>query len=230
MNFLNDLGDALTGGKLVDRTVLPYDPPLSTTTTTNEELTLTIAERPISFTGEDFDVMDATSNRPFARVRGAMLHLPGKDRLRVCDCSKNNADVVELDRKLVSLTPTYDIYRRDNNEKLGWMEKKVVALTDTFEVFLENQPSFGPFKSPAFRIEGDFIDRNFAVRNADGQVVAKVSKSGLLPQFFDSMNHYSVRIAPLMDPFLVIACACAIDEEFDEEHRERRKREQEQRQ
>lgn len=27
--------------------------------------------------------------------------------------------------------------------------------------------------------------------------------------------------APGMDPALVIACACAIDEEFDEEHKER---------
>ena len=81
MNFLNDIGDMLSGGKLVVQTVseLPHkalgDRCSSTTT-------LAIQERAISFTGEDFDVQNIDTNQEFAKVRGAMLHLPGKVRSR----------------------------------------------------------------------------------------------------------------------------------------------------
>ena len=44
---------------------------------------------------------------------------------------------------------------------------------------------------------------------------------------FDEFNHYQVQVAPGMDAVLVIACACAIDEEFDEEHKERKKKQEE---
>ena len=186
----------------------------------DEEKTLAIQERAISFTGEDFDVYDATANRPFCRVKGAMLHLPGKDKMKIV---ANGQKVAELDRKLVAITPTYDIYR-GNGEKLGWIEKKQIALTDTFDVFLDGD-GFGPFKSATYWLEGDFIDRRFVMKNKDSEVVAKVTKDGI--QFFDEFNHYSVVVAPGMDPTLVVACACAIDEEFDEEHKEKKKREQE---
>jgi uncharacterized protein YxjI len=59
------------------------------------------------------------------------------------------------------------------------------------------------------------------MKNAEGQVVAKVQKDGLIQ--FDAFNHYQVQVAPGMDALLVLACACAIDEEFDEEHAKKRK-------
>jgi hypothetical protein len=76
MNLLSDIGDMLSGGKLVAQTKnLPHkvlgDRCSSTTT-------LAIQERAISFTGEDFDIQNVETNEQFAKVRGAMLHLPGK--------------------------------------------------------------------------------------------------------------------------------------------------------
>jgi uncharacterized protein YxjI len=76
----------------------------------------------------------------------------------------------------------------------------------------------GVFKPPpAFRITGDFLDRNFVMRNEEGECVAKVSEDWIIE--FDAFNHYQVQIAPGMDAILVMACLCAIDEEFDEEHK-----------
>lgn len=133
-------------------------------------------------------------------------------------------NVAELDRKLVAMMPTYDIYRSDGS-KLGWIEKEAIAFTDTFDVYLEGKGGLGPFKPPpAYRLEGDFIDRNFVMKNSNNEAVAKVSKDGLIQ--FDEFNHYQVQVAPGMDSILVIACLCAIDEEFDEEHQERKKKEQ----
>jgi uncharacterized protein YxjI len=222
MNIFSDIGDLMTGGKLVPQTSLPYGAPLCPSIfVAPETRVFAIQERAFSFTGEDFDVYDASSKIRVAQVSGAMLHLPGKDKMRL----RTGGDLVaELDRKLVALTPTYDIYRQDG-EKLGWIEKKGIALTDTFDVYLEGLGGIGPFKPPpAYRVEGDFIDRNFVVKNSKNEAVAKVCKGGLIQ--FDAFNHYQVQCAPGMDAVLVIACACAVDEEFDEEHKERKKKEE----
>eukprot|EP00545_Synedropsis_sp_CCMP1620_P005965 CAMPEP_0119023544 /NCGR_PEP_ID=MMETSP1176-20130426/30147_1 /TAXON_ID=265551 /ORGANISM="Synedropsis recta cf, Strain CCMP1620" /LENGTH=232 /DNA_ID=CAMNT_0006978635 /DNA_START=120 /DNA_END=818 /DNA_ORIENTATION=+ len=223
--MFNDLGDMLTGGKIATEKIsLPYSPPLSASASLSDEnRVLAVQERAISFTGEDFDVADATTNEPFISVRGAMMHLPGKDKMRLTSAADGGAVTAVLDRKLVAMTPTYDILRSEGGEKLGWIEKTAVAFTDTFDVYLEGEGgSLGPlFKPPpAFKIEGDFLDRNFCMKNVKNEVVAKVSMDWLIE--FDAFNHYQVQVAPGMDAVLVVACLCAIDEEFDEEHKKKK--------
>lgn len=209
----------MTGGKLVPQSSLPYDVPLCPSTSIAPGTrVLAVQERMLTFTGEDFDVYDAETNKRIAQVSGAMLHLPGKDKMNV---QVGGQRVAQLDRKLVSMTPTYDIYSQDGT-KLGWIEKVAIALTDTFNVYMEGKGGIGPFKPPpAYRIEGDFIDRNFVMKNGNNEAVAKVSKDGLIQ--FDEFNHYQVQVAAGMDAVLVIACLCAIDEEFDEEHKKKKK-------
>jgi uncharacterized protein YxjI len=218
MNIFQDFGDMLTGGRLAETTQLPYDPPISSSLSLSSKTRiLAIQERPISFTGEDFDVVDAESNSDFCKVRGAMLHLPGKDKMRIYVDEKVAAS---LERKWIAMSPTYDIFRGDNGQKLGWIEKEIVAFQDTFDVYLEGEGgALGPlFKPPpAFKLEGDFLDRNFCMKNCQGQVVAKISKDWIIQ--FDEFNHYQVQISQGMDAVLVVACLCAIDEEFDQEHR-----------
>lgn len=220
-NIFSDIGDALSGGKLVDQTGVAssYGGPLGKPF--DSRRTLAIQERAISFTGEDFDIVDLNGgNRQYCRVRGAMLHLPGKDKMRItCD----GQVCAVLDRKLVAMTPTYDVYRGNSEEKIGWLEKAGIALTDTFEFHAQQEGGFGPFKPPAaYKLEGDFLDRRFVMKNAKGEVVAKVTKDQIIE--FDQFNHYQVELAAGMDPILVVACACAIDEEFDEEHKKRKEK------
>jgi uncharacterized protein YxjI len=223
MNIFNDLGDMLQGGKLMPQDKLPYGEPLASVQ--SDIRTFAVQERGISFTGEDFDVVDLDrGGSEYARVRGAMLHLPGKDKMRIEVGGKIAA---VLDRKLVALVPTYDIYRGLEEKKIGWIEKAAVALTDTFHIYIheEGEFRFGLLQTPpAFVIEGDFVDRKFVVKNRQGQEVARVTKDSWIQ--FDEFNHYQVQVAPGMDAALVLACACAVDEEFDEEHKERAKREQ----
>jgi len=228
MNFLDDLGNMLSGGKLEAVGSLPYGKPFCDGTSCGDGVrTFAIRERPISFTGEDFDVSEVTNGEAdFARVRGAMLHLPGKDKMRIRS-SQTGEEVLVLDRVMFRPLPSYDIYRGGMNaEKIGWIEKKLVALTDTFDVYMEGKGGFGVtglFKpKPAYQISGDFIDRNFVFRDDEDRTVAKVQMDGLIQ--FDAWNHYQVQVAPGMDVFMVLACCCAIDEEFDEEHAEAKKR------
>lgn len=224
-NFMSDIGDMLTGGKLGVEDNLPYSPPFcETNSISSEPRCYAVKERAISFTGEDFDVFCTENNEPFVKVRGAMLHLPGKDKMRIRSVLGCDDEVIVLDRVLMAVKPSYDIYRGGMGaEKVAWIEKELVALTDTFDVYLEGA-GVGPFKKPpAYKISGDFIDRNFAMKNHAGEVVAKVQKDGLIQ--FDAFNHYQVQVAPGMDAMLVLACACAIDEEFDEEHQKKRQEE-----
>ena len=220
-NMLSDIGDMLTGGKLVPQKSLPYGKSLTKDVTEKRRRTFAIQERLVSWTGEDFDVHDLDTNRPYVTVKGAMLHLPGKDKMRIVS-NKSGQELAVLERKLLASKPTYDIYRGGSSEKIGWIEKAALSLTDTFDFHAQaEQGGLGPFKPPpAYKFEGDFLSRRFVVKNAKGEVVAKVSKDRLVE--FDAFDHYQVQVAPGMDPVLVIACACTIDEEFDEEHKKKK--------
>jgi uncharacterized protein YxjI len=223
-NMFTDMGDMMTGGKLTPQTKPPvYGSPLGGDGTLSDKLrTLAVQERAISFTGEDFDIQDLDINESYCKVRGAMMHLPGKDKMKVY---LKGEHVATLDRKLIAITPTYDIIRGDGTgEKIGWIEKATIALTDTFEFHAECAPHFGPIKPPAaYKLEGDFLDRRFVMKSDKGETVAKITMDRLIE--FDAFDHYQIRIAPGMDPVLVVACACAIDEEFDEEHKKKREAE-----
>jgi uncharacterized protein YxjI len=230
MNFLSDIGNMLSGGNLTPQSCIAHETPFCDPLMADNDniQSFAIQERPLSFTGEDFDVYREGEDGAVLRVRGAMLHLPGKDKMRI---KGKYGEVLVLDRKLITTTPTYDIYygndsTADNKRgsKMGWIEKERIALTDTFNVYMEGKGGFGPIRPPpSYRLTGDFIDRNFSMVNDENEVVAKVCKDGLF-QFWDSMNHYQVQVASGMDPALVVACACAIDEEFDEEHQKRKKK------
>ena len=193
-NFFDDIGAMVTGGKLGEETNLPFEPLCPINSISSETRCYAVKERALSFTGEDFDVFCTENNAPFVRVRGAMLHLPGKDKMRIRSVLDCDEEVVVLDRVLLAATPSYDIYRGGMGaEKVAWIEKEIVALTDTFDVYLEGS-GIGPFKSPpVYTIAGDFIDRNFVMRNGAGEVVAKVQKDGLIQ--FDAFNHYQVQVA-----------------------------------
>ena len=226
-NIFDAVGDLISGPKLEVEDKLPYNPPFCDELSVCQDgvRTFAIKERPLSFTGEDFDITEITNSNEedFVKVRGAMLHLPGKDKMRMKSASTGE-NVVEMDRVLIAATPSYDLYRSDGT-KIGWIEKKLISFMDTFDVYMEGKGGFGVtglFKpTPAYRIEGDFLDRNFSFKNEEGKIVARANMDGWVQ--IDMMNHYQVQVAEGMDACLVLACVCCIDEEFDEEHQERRK-------
>jgi len=231
MNLLDDMNNMITGSafsQVVAQSSLPYETPFSSSVSLSEGTrTFAVQERLISFTGEDFDVKDVSDGSDFCNIRGAMMHLPGKDKMTI-HTSQNNEEVLVLDRVLIAATPSYDIYRGGfNAQKIGWIEKKLVAMTDTFDVYMEGQGGFGVtgmFKpKPAYQISGDFMDRNFSMKNDKDEIVAKISDDGWFPDF-DAMDHYQVQVASGMDALLVLACTCAIDEEFDEEHKAKKEK------
>jgi len=234
-NLHNLLDRLFSPPKLEAERNLPYSPPLSTTQSiSNDVRTFAIMERPLSFTGEDFNIVEIsndgkTKRTDFATVRGAMLHLPGKDKMELYSSSSMGGDkTVIMDRVMIAATPSYDILRANDGTKIGWIEKKLISFTDSFDVYMEGNGGFGMtglFKpTPAYRIEGDFLDRNFVFKNEDNAIVARANVDGWVQ--LDMMNHYQVQVGVGMDAMLVLACVCCIDEEFDEEHQKRKEERQ----
>ena len=178
-----------------------------------------------------------------------MLHLPGKDKMIVYSSSTGEKSVI-MDRVMIAATPSYNLIRASDGTKIGWMEKKLISFTDSFDVYMEGKGGFGItglFKPPpAYRIEGDFLDRNFVFKNEMGAIVARANVDGKFVHVssntsphlssdlmfapgwvqFDMMNHYQVQVGEGMDALLVLACVCCIDEEFDEEHQKRKEERQ----
>lgn len=80
----------------------------------------------------------------------------------------------------------------------------------------ENEASsLGP--DPVYMCSGDFINRRFLMKNAKGENVAKIKK-GIIA--FPAFDHYIIRIAPGMDPMMVVAFVCVIDEDLEKKIRE----------
>lgn len=116
MNLLTDIGNIMTGGRLTPQEQLAHGKPLGPINYTGGVQTFAIQERPVSFTGEDYDVYDLSNDRPYCRVKGALLHLPGKDKMAVT-MEGSGKKVAVLDRKPIARTPTYDILHGDTGRK-----------------------------------------------------------------------------------------------------------------
>ena len=110
-----------------------------------------------------------------------MLHLPGKDKMIISSSSTGEKSVI-MDRVMIAATPSYNLIRESDGTKIGWMEKKLISFTDSFDVYMEGKGGFGftgLFKpTPAYRIEGDFFDRNFVFKNEEGSIVASANVDG----------------------------------------------------
>lgn len=226
---------------------LPYGKALLALPSSSSSITtrtLAIQERGWSFTGEDFDVFALdngngaeSSNVGVCKIRGALLHLPGKDKMRLLD-NDGKTVLAVLDRKLVALSTTYDVYRGGEGDtaavnQIGWIQKKIgFAFRECFEVYCYSQQSPEAPKSKetlCYKLQGDFLEREFFMtdQSANNNIVAVVSKKGWfrLPSFLDkdATDFYPVQVAPGMDVGLVIACVAVVDEELDEEHQKKKK-------
>ncbi len=100
----------------------------------------------------------------------------------IISSSSTGEKSVIMDRVMIAATPSYNLIRESDGTKIGWMEKKLISFTDSFDVYMEGKGGFGftgLFKpTPAYRIEGNFLDRNFVFKNEEGSIVASANVDG----------------------------------------------------
>ena len=154
----------------------------------------------MSLSGEDF-VIRSSTGAEVMRVAGAQK-IPGAnlDRLAFIAGGKERFTV---ERRLVALTPSYDIYVE--GKVAGKIEQQLIALTPTF--VYEGKGGV------TYRAEGSFSERRYVIKGKAGDV-GQVQES--LVEVSRDVNTYLIRIAAGVDVAAVLAMACVIDEIHDE--------------
>jgi len=185
--------------------VPPLDAALVHGTTTAYEL----EEKALSMTGEDFEVKSPAGELVLKISGGDRLPVRGMpvwDKLEVSTAA--GTKLATLDREMIAMTPTYDVYRPDGS-RFGKINKGMFGFSEFFEFFLEGQAS------AALRAEGTFSERKYTFKNPSGAVVAAVGRGYYQS---DSENRYHCIVGPQVDAAMVLAMAVVIDEVHDEEH------------
>jgi len=211
------VGELTTGGFLVTQTEPPfYGTPLGGEDSLHSEIKhLAVKERDLLIT-ESMDIHG--TDGPYCNVRGLTLRLMGTDTMKFYLQDKL-ACTIRNHRG----SSGYSLYRGgimgekigriDNDgDGYGFYPEAVTASTE----FSESTKLANAQPVAAYTLSGDFINRRFLMRNVKGKNVAKIKKKIVA---FPHFSHYTVRIAPGMDPILVLACLCVIDEDLEEQFR-----------
>jgi len=147
--------------------------------------------------GEDSTILNE-AGQPVFEVDGKVLSL--HDRLIVRDLAGN--EVVNIHRRLLALTPTYEITR--GGETLATFRKHFFSpFVDRFTVDIP-----GP---DDLEMTGSLLEHEYTISRG-GQVVAAVSR-----RWFSLTDTYGVDIAPGQDDPLILACVLALDLAEDRE-------------
>mmetsp|Transcript_34148 Transcript_34148/g.76273 ORF Transcript_34148/g.76273 Transcript_34148/m.76273 type:complete len:522 (+) Transcript_34148:57-1622(+) len=209
-NFMNQLED--NSGLPVPKvplTPIPSGmPPLDPQLFLAEGAAYELEEKALSMTGEDFDVKSQTGALVMKINGGNRIPvggLPVWDKLTVSDSS--GATLAIMDRELVSMTPTYDIFRPDGS-RFGKIDKALLAMSETYEFFLEGEGS------PVLKAEGSFSERRYTFKDREGLVVASAGRGYFQ---LDDENRYHVVVAGKVDASMVLMMAVVIDEVHDEQ-------------
>jgi len=189
----------------IPSSVQPLDAVLMHAMTTAYEL----EEKVLSLSGEDFEVKSPTGD-VLLRVGGGnripISGMPVWDKLTVS--APSGELIATLDREMIAMTPTYDVYRKDGS-KFGKISKAMFGLAETFEFFLE-----GNSNGPILKAEGTFSERKYTFKSREGAVVAAVGRGYFQS---DAANRYHLLVGSQVDASLVVAMAVCIDEIHDEE-------------
>ncbi len=141
--------------------------------------------------GDDFTIKDAEGQDVFY-VDGKVFSL--RNKLIFKDGQGN--EVARIERKLIALAPTWEIYR--DGRPYATVKKSLFSfLHATFSVDVP-----GPDDLEA---RGNLLDHEYTFTR-DGQVVAEVSK-----KWFSWTDSYGIDVAEGEDDALILACAVVID-------------------
>jgi uncharacterized protein YxjI len=147
--------------------------------------------------GEDSDITDE-AGQPVLHVDGKVMSL--HNRLVLSDPA--GREVGQVHRKLVALSPTYEI--TIDGKDVAEVRKHL--FTAFHERFTIDVPGAGDME-----INGDLLSHEFTI-DRDGQTVATISK-----RWLTVTTSYTVDVAPGEDDVLILASVLALDLAMDAE-------------
>jgi uncharacterized protein YxjI len=146
---------------------------------------------------EDSAITDDSGQSIF-QVEGKLFSL--HDRLIIRDMAGN--EVVQIVRRLIALTPTYEILR--GGQEVAEMRKRFFTpFGDRYAIDIP-----GP---DDLEMQGNFWEHEFVITQG-GATVAAITK-----QWLSLSATYGVETAPGQDDVLILACVLAMDLAEDRE-------------
>ena len=140
------------------------------------------------FGGEKFDINDDRGNIDY-QVEGSFLKIP-----KTFTIYDDKGEVVsQIQKTVLTVLPQFEIHLR--NGLSFYIRKKFTFLRDKYE-----------FDNLGLRIEGNIWDLEFRLLNAQGQVIAEISK-----ELLHLMSTYQVVVYEDAYADLVISLCVAID-------------------
>jgi uncharacterized protein YxjI len=151
--------------------------------------------------GDDFDITDE-EGRPVLHVDGKVMSLHNRLVLR----DPAGREVAQVQRKLISLRPTYQVSVGDQEAA----EIRKHFFTPFGDRFTIDVP--GP---DDLEMSGNLFDHEYVIERG-GATIATVSK-----RWFSMRDTYAVDVAPGQDDLVILASVLALDLAQDREQRER---------
>lgn len=157
--------------------------------------------------GDDFDVEDEHGSKVF-HVDGKVFSM--RNKLVIED--PHGDEVASVHRHLIALRPTYEI--RIGGETAGEVKKKLFTpFRDKFTIDVPGDDDL--------EMKGNLLDHEYTIELA-GDEVASVSKRWLTIR-----DTYAVKVAPGIEPLLIIGSVLALDLALDREEKKRDEKQRE---
>ena len=147
-----------------------------------------LVKQKFRFGGEKFDIKDDRGNIDY-QVEGSFLKIP-----KTFTIYDDKGEVVsQIQKTVLTVLPQFEIQLRNGSS--FYIRKKFTFLRDKYE-----------FDNLGLRIEGNIWDLEFRLLNAQGQVIAEISK-----ELLHLMSTYQVVVYEDAYADLVISLCVAID-------------------
>ncbi|MBC5618803.1 LURP-one-related family protein [Streptococcus anginosus] len=147
-----------------------------------------LVKQKFRFGGEKFDIKDDRGNIDY-QVEGSFLKIP-----KTFTIYDDKGEVVsQIQKTVLTVLPQFEIQLRNGSS--FYIRKKLTFLRDKYE-----------FDNLGLRIEGNIWDLEFRLLDAQGQVIAEISK-----ELLHLMSTYQVVIYEDAYADLVISLCVAID-------------------
>ncbi len=139
---------------------------------------------------DSYDIFDQEGNTVFT-VKG---QLSWGHKLNICDADGYFLGTVK--EKVFTLTPTFELYIGD--ECVGRIRREFFSIfRPRYEIDVNG-----------WSAEGNFLEWDYVIKNADGSVAANVSK-----ELFHWTDHYTIDVRDPNDALMALMFVLAIDAE-----------------
>jgi uncharacterized protein YxjI len=175
----------------------------------HQQTTLKLSEEVMSFSGDDFTVVDPHTNLLWFKIDGKVFSF--KDKKVMTD--NMGVPICNMQAKIFSFTRSQELYKGKDGPKICGVNAKFTFMKAKITANVTNAHNG---QQVLVCVKGNWLEKNAIISIGDmkqgGVPIAQVSRSLDLKELFFSKQTYYVTIAPGVDAAFIAMLCVAIDE------------------